>query len=312
MSQSMGMNQLVAFFLVILAPFVLLIAVGRIRALRRVRRALPIFLEEESLAPAKSRAPGLLLRRFTFAQQLHIHSLRGLAWFGFGTTAYILFVSITLALLPSRTIQWLVVSPKRAAWLSLYSALQASGYIAAVIAVVTGFVSYGTEITPQNSIFYRTRPLSHRFLFFSRTLIALTSLATGIAVGYALALLLVLAVRGPLWLQRTSTEVAPLAMLARTLGVSMVIASLTVMALALERRPKRKRKRFSWIFFPICIFTSTLTQSVLKHSNGSTVLPWSFLSDPNSLRAGLFLPILLISCTAFLFFSSHLFATYEP
>jgi hypothetical protein len=191
----------------IIAPIVILIVYVRIKnAKARRKAAVCDAAVVRPYEPKTEPAPGFFLRSFSAPQRAYLRQQTALGKAFFYVTAWIFIVMFTSGLLPAYVNAYGFQQPlAQRVWYSYLEHLSvaqiAFGF---VMLMATAIASTGLTAGPP-AIFNRTRPLTHRFLFWARVLSAiatiLASLATAAAVSFALLILFY----GPVWLHLTDT-----------------------------------------------------------------------------------------------------------
>ncbi len=195
------------------APFLLLMIYGRIKLKRQLAKtnaegyAEPAFASEPSPAPRGLTALGSrLFPNFNAAQQaylqFHLNQVRTFFLCG----VYAVTCVATGGLFPndSNTFGSDHQSPLYV-WLNFLQGWSLDSIFLSIVAIGAAFVLSTLFAQGEGSRFYRTRPLSLSFLFWSRTTIATFTLCASLIAGFALSFLLLIMTHGLVWRPLTKT-----------------------------------------------------------------------------------------------------------
>ena len=149
--------------------------------------------------PKPESVPIALLRRFTLSRRVYLRQQLKIAFVLYVVLAwtFLFILSLPIFNVSANANKWFV--PSALIWLQfLRSATSLLQFLGTMI-LLCGFVAisplrFGTEAR-----FYRTRPLSIGFLFWSRVLPILIALLLAAMTGIVLAFALLVAVKGPVW-----------------------------------------------------------------------------------------------------------------
>ena len=168
--------------------------------IRRASRA-AAHAEHDALPfnPSPEAASFALLRRFTAPQRVYLMQQLKLAAGLYGVFAWVFLFILSLPIfnVSANANKWFV--PSALVWLQFLRSATNSLHFLGTMILLCGFVAisqlrFGTEAR-----FYRTRPLSIGFLFWSRVLPLLIALLLAAMTGIVLAIALLVAVKGPVW-----------------------------------------------------------------------------------------------------------------
>ncbi|MBB5063913.1 hypothetical protein [Granulicella mallensis] len=209
----MNIDSAFAIVLALFAPLIVLIVFGRIRVLRK-RAALGLAgdVPPKPFDPAPEATPGIFLRRFPLPQRTYLRQQAALARIGGSLLAWIFFIFLSASLLPSSVDRsGIDLTLSQRVWYSYLHNFLSVTMVAAFFAFLTGAIAVAPLKVPKQADFFRTRPLSLSFLFWSRVGLALASLLSGIIFALLVSFLLLLAVYGPVWrhLMDIATHVPP-------------------------------------------------------------------------------------------------------
>jgi hypothetical protein len=187
--------------LLAISPILLLIFVGQFRIKRRRRLAAAEVTEKKPFDLAPEASPNLFLRRFNSVNRTYIREQIPAARTGFCIITWLVFCAMTPSLFPHTVHRYQIEqSQSMAVWYSYLRASMVLGWLSVMIALLTAVVA-GIGLTGKVSqaTFFRTRPVTHRMLFWGRVLPALGTLLAGYAVGLGASLGLLVAFYGPVW-----------------------------------------------------------------------------------------------------------------
>ena len=168
--------------------------------IRRASRA-AAHAEHDALPfnPSPEAASFALLRRFTAPQRVYLMQQLKLAAGLYGVFAWVFLFILSLPIfnVSPNADRWFV--PSALVWFQFVHNATGSLHFLGTMILCGGFIAisplrFGTEAR-----FYRTRPLSIGFLFWSRVLPLLIALLLAAMTGIVLAIALLVAVKGPVW-----------------------------------------------------------------------------------------------------------------
>lgn len=149
--------------------------------------------------PKPEPTPFVLLHRFTVPQRVYLMQQLKLAaaLSAFFAWLFLFILSLPIFNTPPNASKWFDLSAF--VWLQfLRNATSSLQFLAALI-FLCGFVAITPLRIGAEARFYRTRPLSVRFLFWSRVLPLLAALLLAAMTGIVLAFALLVAVKGQVW-----------------------------------------------------------------------------------------------------------------
>lgn len=173
------------------SPLVPLIVYGRIKRKRQLAAQQLAAGEPGDDYPSLSAAPepamGALFQRFSVPERTWLREQWTLARFGFIASAWIFLLLLIIPLFP----QYVRASyPRYPFPVALYVKYQTGFLLATLFATMIAlFATIMTVVSWQGGpagIFWRTRPLSLRFLFWSRSMMALAALEAGLLTAFFL------------------------------------------------------------------------------------------------------------------------------
>jgi len=186
------------------SPLVPLIVYGRMKRNRQLAAQQLAAAEPGDDYPLPSATPetgsGVWLQRFSVPERTWLREQWPLARFGFIASAWIVLLVLIIPLFP----QYVRASyPRYPFPVALFVKYQ-GGFLAATVfaAAAAFFATTLTVVSWQGGpagIFWRTRPLPLRFLFWSRSMMALAALEAGLFSAFFLDLVFGWSVYGHLW-----------------------------------------------------------------------------------------------------------------
>jgi len=194
------MTQLAYTLVLLFAPLPVLIVVARIR-LQRKRVSEDNSVVPQAFAPKPESAPGIWLRRFSLPERTYLRQQAGAAKIGFYIVAWSVSVLASSTLLPGGPdvhYGWYAGEPAFVwdRYLTSMFLLTPAGFLFAIITALTAGVGLSAIGTYAIN---RTRPVTHRLLYWGRVGIALLTLLAGYFTGIAVSLALLIVLHGPVW-----------------------------------------------------------------------------------------------------------------
>jgi len=183
-------------FLIFLAPL-LLVAAWKIRGHSRVTAKAE--LEALPFDPAQPAAPSIFLRHFTQPQRVFLTQQLKMGAMYYTIVCWLLLFILSMPLfhMPSHESKWF--NHSAFLWYNFVTFLPHSTqsiFIMTISSLV--FVITPLRIGPE-ARFYRSRPLTIRFIFWSKLLPVFLGILGGVTTGMALVFVLMLAFKGPIW-----------------------------------------------------------------------------------------------------------------
>jgi hypothetical protein len=182
-------------------PFLVLIVYGQIKLKRQAAELERNGGVEPPYAPVEPSAPGWLLRRFHVSERTQLRRMKNLPWTILGMFAWVLSFAMTGGLLPSAIAK---IDLGQGVATNIWHSYLTQGLLAST-PMCTIFTMMGAGLamlelaTAASGQFVRTRPLSRRFLYWSRVLPTLTAMIGGFVLAAALSWVLLLACYGPVY-----------------------------------------------------------------------------------------------------------------
>jgi hypothetical protein len=213
--------------LLAISPILLLIFVGRFRVKRRRRLAAAEVTEKKPFDPIPEASPNLFLHRFNSVERAYIREQMPTARTGFCIIAWLIFCAMTPSLFPDTVHRYQIEqSQSMAVWYCYLRASMVLGWFSIMIALLTAVVA-GVGLTGKvsHATFFRTRPVTHRMLFWGRVLPALGTLLAGYAVGLGASLGLLVAFYGPVWNHLDKSGLAMLLKLSHSYEIGWLLRS---------------------------------------------------------------------------------------
>jgi len=202
------MTQIIYTLLLLFAPVPLLIVWGRIKVLRQ-RAAEDDALQPKPFAPKPEPTPGFLLRRFPLPERTYLRQQAGAAKVGFCIVAWCTTVLMSKTLLPGgadNPYDWFADDPALL-WNNYLQSAFLMIVFGCMFALITAMTAgFGITATGPGSMMNRTRPITHRLLFWGRVGPALLTLFSAYATGIAISLMLLYVLHGPVWSQLNDSQ----------------------------------------------------------------------------------------------------------
>ena len=197
-------------FALIFGPLVFLVFWLRYKHQRRLAQ-----IERDGLPPIRPLGPepppraGLftpLLRCFPEPQRQYLAEQLALALAGFLVMGWPCTVLLTTVLLPAAVADHTTLGTASFnVWYAYTQNVTLVSLVALAPAVITGLLASGLFLLGPQGTFYQTRPLTRRFIFWSRILPAVGALIAAVAIGIVISLGVLLVFYGPVWHQLTSS-----------------------------------------------------------------------------------------------------------
>jgi len=303
----------IAFF----GPIAVLMVIGRIKAY--LRRAAPVTAEELSLSslsePKAELSPNILMRRFNLPQRTYLRAQYALALTCSALSAYVLFVSASLGLLPEHIRMYASANPYQRIWESYVDMLSATGHLSLAFAFLGGLMVVSYLKAPTSAVFIRTRPISQKFLFWGRASFALASILAGALTAIAASVLLLFLVYGPVWKLASAPPASIFRMGLSILTTTALVFSLFIFVTCLFRgTPLRGGSRFLPVLLGITIGSQLLRVSRLAFSTHAP--GFLFLFPVQALPQALPVPLTfalvpIVSAAALLWIAQRLSTQFE-
>jgi hypothetical protein len=289
----------------IIAPGLVFIVYGRVRA-HRHRGAL--VAEDQPIRGKRGRAglenqanilferkaepvPSFLLRRFTVPQRTYLRQQYAPAITGYMLCAYLIFVAVSVGLL-SRNPSYAAANVALRIWSSYVDVLTGAGYLSVIAALLTAMTVVAYLKTPSSAVFMRTRPLSHRFLFWGRTSFALAGILAATLTTILASMLLLFFIYGPVWKLAVGWLASIVRLSLSLLTTTALVFSIFVALSCLSRRTPAKGSRaflpalLGGIFCTLAIraprfaFTSTIPRMFFLFPTQASPQPLAFALVP--------------------------------
>jgi hypothetical protein len=239
-------------------------------------------------------APSFLLRRFTGPQRTYLRQQLTPAITGYMLCAYLVFVAVSVGLL-ARNQSYAATSLAPRVWSSYVDVLTNAGYLSVIAALLTAMTVVAYLKTPSSAVFMRTRPLSHRFLFWGRTSFALAGILAAMLTAILTSMLLLSFIYGPVWKAALGWLASIVRLSLSLLTTTALVFSIFVALSCLSRRTPKKGGR---VFLPALLggIFGTLAIHAPRFAFTSAI-PRIFFSFPHKPRRNL-LPLRLCPCCA--------------
>lgn len=195
------MNGITIVGMELIAPLVILIIYLRVKTARARRKADGEAASVRPFEPEAEPIPGFFLRYFPAPQRTYLRQQIALGKAFYYATAWIFIVLFTSGLLPPFiSASGMQQLRPQGVWYS-YLRHIAHGEIAlGLMMLAAAAIAVVSLTTGSQAIFYRTRPLTHRFLFWARVLSAIATILASLATAIAVSFVLLLLFYGPVWL----------------------------------------------------------------------------------------------------------------
>jgi hypothetical protein len=290
------------------APLLVLIVVGRVKLYRSKSES-----ERQSIHfdPKAEPAPNVLLRRFNLPQRTYLRQQYRIALAGFALCAYVLFVTASLGLLPKHIHMYSSARLYQRIWQSYVKVFTATGHLSFAFAFLSGLLAISYLKTPASAVFIRSRPLSHKFLFWGRTTFALAGLLTGTLTAIGASILLLFLIYGPVWKLASDPPASVFRLGLSMLTTAGLAFSITVCGSCLARR---SRMRGGWklplVLFGVIFGFLAIPVSHLAVTTQIPRILFLFPAQASTERLA-FALVPILSAAALLWLAQHLSTHFE-
>jgi len=201
------MSGITIIVLEVVAPVVILIVYGRIKIARAKRKGTdgdPLVVPD--FEPKPEAVPGFFLSYFSVPQRAYLRQQIALGRAFYYIVAYLFVVVFTSGLLPSSVDRYGPEQPlAQRVWYSYLEHITLGELALDAMMVMAAMIAVYALTTGAQAVFNRTRPLTHRFLFWARILSAIATILASLATALAVSFVLLLLFYGPVWLHLLDT-----------------------------------------------------------------------------------------------------------
>ena len=326
------MNGITIIILEAIAPLVVLIVYVRIKNIRSRRRAAAddaVPIPVRPFEPKPAPAPGFFLSHFSTPQRAYLRQQIALGKAFYYIAAWVFIVMLTAGLLPPYVNAYGLQQPlAQRVWYSYLQHISLAEFALGIMMLMAAAIASTGLTTGAPAVFNRTRPLTHRFLFWARIVAAIATVLASLATAAAVSFVLLLVFYSPVWLHLTNTmkfgavmsdqQATHLVQLLQTsaprLFLSRFTTALMVFSTALLVVGPSTRFKRSGPF--LVVFASVFVVNIVRDSYGlseSLLCRVLFLYTrlgPPPPYAYIFVPVL--ASAALLFIAQLLIRRFEP